>query len=390
MHAPQRSFVRSLVVQIYMIHSVLLGPRTEEARRGIGRNFIALHTLHRSLVQAMVGYWSLVVLFVFALVVPNEGALYGYYNGTTTRGLLVIDPKTGASKTACDLSSLPPLSGGSSSSASMSSTLFFYTIDNAGNVSLVEVNPSTCKSTTLPVTGLSNGQNEVRDIKYNSVTGKLYMVFPNPFCLHGSLNQIDAKTGKVVAHLADVMDPEGLSQTAGVAGKGNSYLFVGVPIGLEDSLSYMLNKVDLVTGNASLVTLADNDLDLGDMWGSNYTLNVLDGSTSASASASSSAAAAAVFGAVSPSKTTEKKCTPSGFYTINSANGNVACVAGPVQYNVYPLAELASTSPYYYYQLFTDSNYNFYLTTYDPVGQIILSTVSCPGCAQISALNFLP
>ena len=37
------------------------------------------------------------------------------------------------------------------------------------------------------------------DIKYDNVNDKLYMVFPNPFCMHGSLDQINADTGAVVS-----------------------------------------------------------------------------------------------------------------------------------------------------------------------------------------------
>jgi hypothetical protein len=38
------------------------------------------------------------------------------------------------------------------------------------------------------------------DIKYDNINDKLYMVFPNPFCMHGSLDQINANTGAVVSY----------------------------------------------------------------------------------------------------------------------------------------------------------------------------------------------
>lgn len=101
--------------------------------------------------------------------------------------------------------------------------LFFYTIDTAGTISIVEINVATCKSNVTAVTGLATGQNDVRgifkyflkkmylsiinfikfiiDIKYDSANDMLYMVFPNPMCMHGSLNQVNARTGAVVSFI---------------------------------------------------------------------------------------------------------------------------------------------------------------------------------------------
>jgi len=333
----------------------------------------------------MMRYYSLYLVAWIAisalLVIPGScSTLYGYYytNSTGASGLVTIDPQTGASSDVCDLSSLPELLGASGSSYTAANTLLFYTINSKGNISIVEVDPSTCKTTTTMVTGLNNGQNDVRDIKYDSVNNMVYMVFPNPFCLHGSLDKINLKTGAVMAHLANVADPVGLSQTASIDGKIGAYYFVTIPIGV-DTIDYQLNKVDLTTGNSTTITLANNDLDIGDMWSSNYTLNTIDTSSGV-----------VVFGAVSPSTATVKQCSPSGFYTIDSTTGNVTCTFGPIPYEVYPLAEL-DPSTLYYYQLFTDSTFTtFYLTTYDAQTQKVVSTTPCKMCSQISVLAAMP
>jgi len=322
---------------------------------------------------------------ISVLVVPGDcSTLYGYYNTPSSSGLVSIDPTTGASKTVCDLSHLPQLLGASGSSYPGANTLFFYTIDDGGNISLVELDPLSCKSTTIPITGLSSGQNDVRDIKFDRINNKLYMVFPNPNCLHGSLEQVDIKTGAAGIDIANVIDPVGLAQTAGLLGQqkggkfNSSYFYIAIPFGAED-VTYQLNEISLIDGNITSVNMANNALDIGDMWSTNFTLNVVDGSSSG----------IVVIGAISPpSTTTVKQCLPSGFFTINPKTGDSACAYGPIPYDVYPLAEYDPTT-LYFYQLFTDQNYAFYLSTYNTQTSRVLYTVSCKACSQISVLSVL-
>lgn len=203
------------------------------------------------------------------------------------------------------------------------------------------------------------------------------MVFPNPFCMHGSLDSVNVKTAAVISQLTNVIDPVGLSQTAGLEGKSGAYYYVGIPLDAA-TVAYQLNKVELSTGNISSINLANNNIDVGDMWGSNYTLNVV-----------STSAGDIIVGAVTPSTTTVKECSPSGFYAIDSSNGNVTCAYGPIQYEVYPLAELDATT-LLYYQLFNDANDNFYLYTYDPVAKKVVYSTPCEICSKVSVLAALP
>jgi hypothetical protein len=321
------------------------------------------------------------VILFHAVVYVQGSTLYGYYSDSSTSSLVVIDPLTGNYKVICDLSTLPALLGASSSykyaqTTGSSTALFFYSISTSGDISLVTIDPQTCKYNTTLITGLNSGQNDVRDIKYDNVNDKLYMVFPNPFCLHGSLDQINPETGAVISHLTNVADPEGLGQTAAVSGKSGNYYFIGVPVG--DAITYQLNKVQLSTGNISAVNLANNNIDVGDMWGSNYTLNVVitsDGET--------------IVGAITPSSTTVEECNPSGFYTINPSNGNVTCIHGPITYSVAPLADL-DPSTQYYYQLFHDSHNTYYLYTFDTLKNVLVASYECDICAKLSVLSVLP
>jgi hypothetical protein len=320
----------------------------------------------------------LVTNVLFSVVAGST--IYGYYTLGSTSSLVSINPETGASTTVCDLSSLPPLQGASSSykyTQTGDSTLFFYSIASSGAISLVTVDPTTCKSNSTVISGLNSGQNLVRDIKYDNINEKLYMVFPNPFCMHGSLNQINPETAAVITHLTNVGDPQGLSQTAAVSGKSGSYYFVGIPIGEPEVLTYQLNKVQLSTGNTSAINLANNDLDIGDMWGSNYTLNV-----------AMTSAGETIVGAVT-SSTTVQECDPSGFYSINPSTGNVTCTHGPIEYSVAPLADLDFTTSLYY-QLFYDAHGAYYLYTFDASKNQLVASAQCDVCAHLSVLSVVP
>lgn len=317
---------------------------------------------------------TLALLLVFTIFIYGaQATLYGYYSSGQSSTLVSIDPSTAATTTVCDLSALPMLLGGSTASISATGQIMFYNISTEGNITLYSVSVPSCKVTSTPVTGLNPGQNDVRDIKYNALNGQLYMVFPNPFCMHGSLDALDPNTGAVVTHLNNVVDPQGLAQTAGLSGVSGNYYFVGVPLG-ADTLDYQLNKVALTTGNITAINLANNNIDVGDMWGSNYTLNV-----------ATTKAGDVIVGAVSPSSTTVEECDPSGFYQIDPSNGNVTCVNGPINYAVYPLAEL-DESTLYYYQIFNDESYNFYLYTFDIQNKKVVYSTPCKICSKLSIL----
>jgi len=324
----------------------------------------------------MMGSLKKVVLVFSLLLVAANCTLYGYYSTNESSALVSIDPQSGASESVCDLSSLARLGSAPSSAYTTGGLLLFYTItDNGKNISLVQLDPTTCNTKTMAITGLMKGQNDVRDIKYDSLNEVLYMVFPDPDCLHGSLDSINVQTGAVINHIADVVDPPGFGQMSALDPVNNEFYYVGIPF--EETIQYQLFTVFLKSGNISTLTMPSNPLDIGNNWAANYTLSVVD-----------TGSGPTVFGAVSPSNSSLKECYPSGFYTLNPSTGVSSCASDPIQYEVYPLAEFDS-STLYYYQLFTDSEDNFYLVTYDTQSQTILSTTPCKMCSMISALAAL-
>jgi hypothetical protein len=307
--------------------------------------------------------------------------LYGYIDSPSSRHLIVIDPKTSSSKIICDLSSLPSLSGGSSSANVKDGILHFFIDsdqDNDANVSLVKVNPYTCAVSNQLVQGLNEGQDEVRDIKYDNINGKLYMVLPDPNCMQGSLDDIDAVTATVLSRKTTLVDPVGLSQTASISGKENKYYYVGLPFPPVNP-QYLLNVIELPTGDSSSVTLVNNNLGLGNMWDTNFTLNVYDTPSSG----------VAIIGAISPDSSDSKACYPSGFYSLNTVNGTVACTYGPINYDVFPVAEI-DTKSNMYYQIFTDRARDFYLFAFDYVKQKVVYQSKCEVCKDLTVLTWLP
>jgi len=314
----------------------------------------------------------------------SHGALYGYYVSGNKGVITMIDPQTGNNKALpCDLSKLPqPLSGASMSSDKATNQLQFYFIDAKGEISIIHVNPSTCQSDVKQIKGLNSGQNDVRDMKYGGVAGSLYMVFPDPNCMHGSLDIINSPTATVGKTITTVVDPVGFSQTTGISNKLKKYYFIGLPFP-PVSLTYLLNIADLSTGASSNVTLVNNNLGLGDMWDTNFTLNAYDTAPGGSP---------ILIGGVTPPAAAEGAkatgCSPSGFYTVDTVTGAVQCVYGPINMNVYPMADI-DASQMMYYQIFTDSSNKFYLATYDIINQKVVSQVPCDICSQLATLNVL-
>jgi len=307
--------------------------------------------------------------------------LYGYYSDESTgnSALLVIDPQTGTVSKVCDLSLLPPLSGGSGSTQMKTGQLnFFYTDEHNGNVVLVKLDVASCSVVLQTVQGLVPGQHEVRDIKYGGADNKLYMVLPDPGCLHGSLDEI-SPGGVVTSTLTTLVDPEGLSQTSAVSRKENKYYYVGLPFPPVE-IVYLLNSIELSSGDSDSFLLINNDLGLGNMWDTNFTLNVWDSSKGA-----------VLIGAVSPSSSsnTTKGCYPSGFYAVDTTNGTVTCVHGPVNYVVAPIAEL-NVADNVYYQLFTDKQWKYRLVSYDVAKQRVIADVPCDICKGVSVLAYIP
>jgi len=323
------------------------------------------------------------VALLFSVV---QGTLYGYYAPQNGKPQIVaVDPSSGNYKPlSCDLSNLPtPLSGASSNTDLASGLLQFYYLLETGDILLVKLNPSNCKITSSKITGLNGGQDDVRDMKYGGVAGSLYMVFPDPNCLHGSLDAIDANAASVQKTLQNVVDPDGFSQITAVSSSLKKYYYVGLPFP-PISLNYLLNIVDLTTGDAANVTLANNTLGLGDMFGTNFTMSSYDTPSGIS-----------IFGAISPAASTLDKfaatpsCSPSGFYTVDATSGVVKCVGGPLNLVVYPLSDL-DRSTNTFYQIFTDSAYKkFYLVSFDAKNFKILSQVNCEVCAQLTTLSVL-
>jgi len=304
------------------------------------------------------------------------GELYGY---TATKKLVLIDPRTASSKVVCDLSPLPILSGGSSSANNNAGILHFYVDYNQvddGNVSIVKVNHKTCAVTSKILQGLNEGQDEVRDIKYNNANGKMYMVLPDPNCMQGSLDDVEPISATVLSRLTTLVDPVGLSQTAALSVKENNYYYVGLPFPPINP-EYLLNVIALPSGDSSSITLVNNNLGLGNMWDTNFTLNSYD-----------TPKGAVLVGAISPDSSDSKGCYPSGFYSIDTVNGTVSCTYGPISYSVYPVADIDAKN-HLLYQIFSDKARNFYLFTYDYVSKRVVNKVKCDVCKDIPVINVL-
>jgi len=328
-----------------------------------------------------------VVVSLLVLIGAVQGTLYGYKTDSdgTNGQLVAIDPSTGNYKPLpCDLSKLPqPLSGAPANTDLASGLLQFFYVDDTSQIFIIQMDPTNCKSTNTKITGLNNGQDAVRDMKYGGTAGSLYMVFPDPNCMHGSLDIINGANAKVQKTITTVVDPDGFSHITALSAKQSKYYYVGLPFP-PVSLNYLLNIVDLSSGDFANITLQNNSLGLGDMWDTNYTMSAYD-----------SANGVVLFGAVTPpsnlnAKTTANPtCSPSGFFTVDAKNGNVRCANGPLNLNVYPLAEFDGSTNFYY-QIFTDSKFSqFYLVTYDVVNNKIVSQVNCDVCAQLVTLSVL-
>jgi len=314
------------------------------------------------------------------LVHVSHAALYGYINSDIISQLVLIDPKTANAKLVCDLSLLPTLSGGSSSTNVKDGVINFYLDYNEnddGSVTLVKVSPKSCSVHMQNIQGLNEGQDEVRDIKYDNINGKLYMVLPDPNCMQGSLDNVEPNSATVLSRLTTLVDPVGLSQTASLSGKENKYYYVGLPFPPVNP-EYLLNVIALPTGDSSAISLINNNLGLGNMWDTNFTLNVYD-----------SPRGAVIVGAVSPDQSDSKGCYPSGFYSIDTSNGTVQCSYGPINYDVFPVAEIDATNGLFY-QIFTDKARNFYLFTFDYVNKRVLYQAKCDVCKYLSVLAVLP
>lgn len=326
------------------------------------------------------GVRASLVVVAFLLVQVGHAALYGYWADPVwmTKQIVLIDTKTGTFEAVCDMSFLPVLAGGSSSANLKNGRIHLYGIDDdTGDVTLVSINPSTCDFDVNPVSGLNTGQDEVRDIKYDNLHQKLYMVLPDPNCMHGSLDEIDELSASVVTTVTQLVDPEGLSQTAALSSRDGKYYYIGLPFPPVD-VNYRLNTINLASGDSDSQMLVHNDLGLGDMWGTNYTLSVWDAPTS-------TGAGSYVFGAVSPSNSSAKNCYPSGFYTVDTKTGTVSCVSGPYPVRVVPIAEF-DTNTNLYYQIFADKSNTYYLYTYDVVKQSVVAKVQCDVCGKVEVL----
>jgi len=250
---------------------------------------------------------------------------------------------SGVSKeSTCDLSKLPALSGGSMASDRANGLLYYFANVNEKS-SLVKFNPVTCATTVLAITGLGVGQSTITDIKF--VGNQLYMVFPDDNCLRGSFYHIDTNTGKVLKFITTVVDPVGFDQVTGLSAKDNKYYFAGAPFP-PISPDYILNIVDVQTGDAANLTLVNNNLKLGDSWDTNYTMNAYDSSSGTM-----------LVGAVSPPSDGDVKCMPAGFYTVDTKTAKVTCTYGPLKLKVFPLADFDPVTSIYY-QVFTDTSFN--------------------------------
>jgi len=308
------------------------------------------------------------MLFLLAAcVVATKATLYGY---SPTSGVMQIDPSTGDASSSCSLpSSLPSLNGIASSGAG---ELYFYYVA-ADKVNLVTVNPTTCGSPSSSVISNATGLSDCRDIKYNQKTGELFMLFPNPNCMHGSLDHVNPSTGSVEKHLNNILDTVGMSAYSAIAPISNQYYYIDLPLPSSSGvLQYILIAIDLSTGNLVSTNLLNNTIGLGDAWDTNYTMSAWEAN-----------GVATMVGAASPSTGTSKSCVPSCFYSVTSS-GQVTNINGPIQMEVVPISAIDHNTQLFY-QVFTSGG-QYYLTTYNAATSTIVSTTSCSVCGKITSL----
>eukprot|EP01112_Ceratiomyxa_fruticulosa_P013794 TRINITY_DN3899_c0_g1_i1.p1 TRINITY_DN3899_c0_g1~~TRINITY_DN3899_c0_g1_i1.p1 ORF type:complete len:368 (-),score=66.66 TRINITY_DN3899_c0_g1_i1:32-1135(-) len=362
---------------------------------------------------------KLVSTFVlcFACLCSNA-TLYAIFDN----GLISLDPQTGEFSKVCPNLSVKALQSSNGCSSSPANVIYFYTSDDKnenkyynhkitdllgekddfpdcmkakgnscdmsfdGSASsplpqLVSLNVSTCKITPITIDGLGNGQTTVADMKFNEVSEALYMVFPNPNCIHGSLDSVNQKNGHIITHLADITDSNGLNYRSAISSQTGNYYSLEFEIMQE--LGYGLSAVDLTTMNQTLISLVNNTIGLGE---GDYTLDVWDLTTNPKiigfASASGNDNDYGNFKKGQPSG-----CTPSGFYNVDIASGNVVCVGGSVNGQVVPLADFDRVNQLYYQVI--DSGRSHYLITYDVSSNTILYNVECKVCKSLRTLNFV-